>query len=515
MSVRHAAWVAQQADLRARAEDALLGRGALAPLLAGWPAPLDERSARALLTLTDPPETEELGRLVGWIEGLAPDDGEARPLSAWDARALTQAVESSPERRRVAALALLARLGDAYRLREHEAPERRVWTATPEDDELRSSWADLLGDRRSIEAGIALQRRLGGVVRASFAGVAAALRLPPELSQDLGRRALEQLDLVFPVARGELASWVVETAGEPVGALCAALGPGARAQVLACVASRALWADVRALFGLGDDLSQIPAGTAAAVLCRLSAGLAEGRAAPHELGLPGWGVVAANRARVRGRLRAAASMDLGALRRALLGLDALAARSAVALGRFSWGWAWREARSGFGFDLDRISSPACAPGPPLRGRAPPLGEAELPALRTLLLLVAGRGAWEDLERWVEGGAGRGLGRGLYRCLEAAPDVLCDPGEPGRRSRGYERLRAWLFEGGLERCLPMIAAAGARARPLSPGRDLRAHLREALSPWWDESAIPFPQHHLPGFREGLTRPMTRRPEPPPR
>lgn len=507
--MRRAEWVSAQEELRAEALAVARGGAGLARLLRAWPVPLDEGLAAALVGELDPPDSPEMARLVAWLEGRPPEAEDDRPRLAWDRLVLVEpGVDSTPEepvapsRRRAAALALLARLGEEYRAREHEAPERVSWAASPEDSEMRKAWGALLTEPTSVAAGEVLRGRYRGVVRSAFAGVATALRLPPEVADDVGRRAVEQLDLVFPVARAELAAWVIETAGEPVAALARGLGARGSARVRACVEGRAPWLEVREMLGLPDEMSALPAGVAAVVLRRLARRLGEGSAPAHELGLPGWGVVAANRARVRGRLRAAVALDPGRAREVLLQMDALHARSANGIGRFAWGWAWREARQGFGLDLDRALAPPCEVGPPVSVRPAPLGQAEAPAVTTLLLLVAGRGCWGDLERWVEGAGGRQLGRAFYRCLEAAPDALVDPGTGERRARGYERLREHLAEGGLEAALPTIAAAASRVSGLTRGRDLRAKLREALAPWWDEEVMPFPQHHLPGFVEAL-------------
>ena len=490
MRDRGAGWREEQAERRAAAEAALDGGLPLAELLSAWPLPLTEARAASLLGALDPPQTEDLSQLVAWAAGEDPD-GAAPPPA-----------HTTPRERQISALTLLSRLGEDYRRREHEAPQARAWRAADSDETLRRCWLELLRGPPDPSVAEPLRKRFMPVVKASFLGVATVLRLPSELGQDLSRRALEQLDLVLPICRAELAAWVVETAGEPVGALEAALGPRPWERVRAAVASRPLWAEVSGVLGLEATLSE---GVAGVVLRRLCLGLSEGRATPHELGSPGWGVVAANRARIRGRLRVVAAMDLAALAGAVGRLDALTARTADSLGRFSWAWAWREARAGFGLGLDRAGAPPCVIEPPSQEPLCPLGEAEQPALITLLLLVAGRGCWDDLERWVDGESGRDLGRGLYRCLGAAPESLVDPDTLDRRSRRYERLRAWLFDGGLEASQPTLALASARVAGTRIGRTLRAELREALSPWWDERAISFPQHHLPGFREGLLDP----------
>jgi hypothetical protein len=235
---------------------------------------------------------------------------------------------------------------------------------------------------------------------------------------------------------------------------------------------------------------------------RLLDTLVEGRVPAHPLGLPGWGVVAANRSRMRGRLRAAVTTDVEALGSAVLPLPGLYERTAAALGRFAWDWAWREARSSFGFDLARMKAPPCEPVEvaPVRLRA--FGRKEEELIQTFLLLVIGRGCWSDLEQWVAGGSTTELSKSFYRCLKQVPDVLADPMIEGQRVRRYTRLSEFLADGGIETYLPSLRAVAARVATLKPTRALKQELHLQLSTDWDSSQIELPAHHLPAFCEGF-------------
>lgn len=473
-----------------RAEGALHDPVARARLLAPWrqpPAALD-----ALVGELDIPDCPLVARLVAWAESEAPalpgETGAAR-----DARifGVAEPVPTDAPRRAAAALVLLSRIGEELDERERRAPAAQAWPTSARDAEARGAWTGLSrGDMAAAERFAALW---GDTVRASFAGVAAVLRLPGRVALELAAAAREQLELAVVVAHLDLAARLVETTGEPIGALEGVLGPAGRARVEACIARRSAWARTReGLRGEGSEPS-LAAGADAVVLKRLAEHLRAGRAPAHPLGLPGWGVVVTHRNRMRGRLRAAATLDPASLAGAVRSLDALYARTTVTLARYAWEWAWREARTSFGFDPERLRPPRCTLVDEAPGWAP-IGAEAASGVRTFLLLVAGRGAWSDLRRWLAGEPGRTLGRTFYRCLEQLPASVAEG--------SYEALRAHLAAGGLDAYLPELRAAARAVATLPTGRALRAELDEALAPWWDASAIARPRHHLPGFRDGV-------------
>jgi hypothetical protein len=486
-----------------RADAAVDDPTALGALLVPWRLP-----PFALARLLGPLEVGDscdVARLVAWAAATEPvaaaEDPLARDLRVFatlPAEVSALGVTTARERV-VAGVVLLSRLGEELDARERRGRLARRWPAGPRDAAARAAWQALFETGSITEAG-RVAAWWGSIVSGSFLGVAAVLGLPRTMADSLAATAREQLDLVVAGAHLDVAARVVETRGEPIAALTEALGPAAWARIRACVGRRSAWSRVVDTLRTADAEPSPTQVVDAVVLHRLVENLRHGRAPAHPKGLPGWGVVVVNRARMRGRLRAAATLDPGRLAERVLALDALHARTSTTVARFAWDWAWREARTGFGFDPDRLRPPRCTfvdePAP----HPAPLGAEEHAAIRTFLLLAAGRGAWDDLLRWLHGDPGRELGRTFYRCLEALPDTLADPDAPGRR---YERLRLHLVEGGLDTCLPEVQAAARAVLAVSPGRALRQRLETALLPWWDD-AIQAPRHHLPGFRAGLAR-----------
>lgn len=467
------------------------------------------------LRVADSPQTRALAL---WAFGDPPDPPPAPlPEAEWDrlalqaaARAAAADAEPVPEPALVGAgLYLLARLGEEVALRERRAWQAEAFPADPRDEATGRLWAAMFD--RGFDPGVAdkVRKAFGPEVRRSFRGVALSLGLPPSVADLRAEQALEALETLSWGAHVDLAARLVETQGEPVAALAEALGPAGWEQVAACVRGRSAWTEAwRLLLGDGDpDPARLrPAllaeGVELVVALRVGAALGEGRAVEHELGLPGWAVVRANRSRIRGRLRVVARAEPQRLRDAVLALPGLRARTAAALARFAWDWAWREARVGFGFDPDRMRPPACELPEPATPPLPPLPDSAAPAVLTLLLNLLGRGCQADLEAWLTGG-GRGLSARFYRYLAQAPDLLADPGTLDQRSRGYTRLREHLADGGLDDHTEALRAVCARVALVPPGRQRKALLHAALLPDWEAAAIPLPLKHVDAFVERMT------------
>lgn len=407
-----------------------------------------------------------------------------------------------------AGLYLLARLGEEVALRERQAWRDTDFPADPRDAATARLWAAMFERGFDPDVALGVRKAFGREVRRSFRGVALSLGLPPAVAELRAEQALESLETLSWGAHVDLAARVVETAGEPVSALAAALGPTGWSRVAACVGGRSAWVEAwRLLLGTptpAADLLSPPVlaeGVELVVALRLLAALAEGRAAEHSLGLPGWAIVVAKRSRIRGRLRVVARDEPARVQAALLALPGLRARTAAALSRFAWDWAWREARTGFGFDPDRMRPPACALPEPAALPLPPLEDSDLPAVRTLLLSLLGRGCWEDLEHWLTG-EGRGLSARFYRYLAQVPDRLADPGTLDQRSRGYTRLREHLADGGLDEHTEALRQVCARVALVPPGRARKAGLHAALGGDWDAGTLDLPAKHVDEFCERL-------------
>ncbi|MCK6502538.1 hypothetical protein L6R53_03940 [Myxococcota bacterium] len=474
-------------------------------------------------------DSSQTRALALWAFGDPPDPPPAPlPEAEWDRLALEAArrAAADPAAEPVpgpaldaAGLYLLARLGEEVALRERRAWSAASFPADPRDEATGRLWAAMFD--RGFDPGVAdrVRKAFGPEVRRSFRGVALSLGLPPSVADLRAEQALEALETLSWGAHVDLAARLVETRGEPVAALAGALGPAGWEQVAACVRGRSAWTEAwRLLLGDGDpdparlspDL--LAEGVELVVALRVSASLCEGRAVEHELGLPGWAVVRANRSRIRGRLRVVARAEPERLRDAVLALPGLRARTAAALARYAWDWAWREARVGFGFDPDRMRPPACELPEPAAPPLPPLPDTAAPAVTTLLLNLLGRGCWPDLEAWLTGG-GRGLSARFYRYLAEAPDHLADPGTLALRSRGYTRLREHLADGGLDDHTEALRAVCARVSLVPPGRQRKALLHAALLPDWDHSAIPLPRKHVDAFVERLADFAAGAPSPP--
>lgn len=501
-------WLATHARRLALCEAASLDPALLPACLAAWDLPA--AAVRALVSPMQAPSSPDIDALCAWAHapeqalGPAGEDEAPRAEAEWDRLASARPLDRawSADERRVAALHLLTRLGEELALRERDLPAKTTWLADPRDARAAAAWRGLLRPEPALEAGPELQALYGGRVRAAFHGVSTVLGLPEELGRQHGEAALEQLDLVVIGAHRELATRVLETSGEPIARLEAALSPAGRAAVAACVAGRDTWARAATLLGRPEQgfSEGLGEGADLVVLLRLVATLERGQARPHSLGLPGWGVVGANRSRVRGRLRAVAGERPEALREAILGLDAPYARTCAAVSRFAWAWAWREARRGFGFDLARMLPAPCTLPPPRQAPLSPLGPDEEQVVLAFLLVVLGRGCWSDLERWLSGDPGRDLSRTFYRCLEQLPDRVADPRPAGQRHRSYQRLVALLEDDGLEELLPRLRGLATLVAGVQGGPGLRERIASTLDAHWRGTGLPMPRHHLSSFQE---------------
>lgn len=432
-----------------------------------------------------------------------PDSGQERDRILFAKVSPRQASEAD---RKAAVLSLLARLGEEFRLREDQAWVNVKFPSHPEDIKVREILASVSSNTPDFKAIYAFKKRFGSRVRVAFSGVGTMLRLPPHVIQEHADQAVEQLDMFLLGARFELLSRILETKGEPIASLASGLGPQSMERVVNCVARRETWQQAFDVLDAHGGRPDFEAGLAEAselaVFLRLLESATEGQLPTHALGLPGWGVVSANRSRMRGRLRAAAATAPDILREKTLLLPSLYERTGAALARQALDWAWREARAGFGFDPSRVHPTTCDtedPSAPVRSR---FGKETEPALKALLLLLLGRGCEDDLIQWMAGASSGSLSKSFYRCLRQAPDMLADPMEPGQRVRRYAGLCEHLAGGGFEAMVPALLPAAERAAVLKPGRSLKEQLHAALAPDWDEHLIPLPGHHLPGFCEAL-------------
>ncbi|MCB9759845.1 MAG: hypothetical protein H6739_08430 [Alphaproteobacteria bacterium] len=213
-----------------------------------------------------------------------------------------------------------------------------------------------------------------------------------------------------------------------------------------------------------------------------------------EDGIDGRAVVANNRGKSRGRLRAVlAQVHPEAVGEALLGLDALYARTAAALRRYTWAWAQQVVRMGLAIDPLTGVTPPCEPPPP--GPAP-FTAPERDALRTWVLLVVLRGRLERLEEWSRtGGTQRDAVWGRL-LTDALPADLKDPPAPGERQARYTRARTELALS-LDALLASLRPTLAQVAALESGRDLRQRCEAVLDEVWSD-AIERPTRGFPAF-----------------
>lgn len=464
-----------------------------AALLTTWPD-LPPGIAGTMLVGLDPPADAD--RLVAWFTGPVPDDGQGpRARAAWDLAVLAGAVPrpASSAERTAAALAWLVRMGDEVQRREHDAWRLAAPGPHPDDATVTALWARLLGgtlDPRTITQVAALLRP---ATEQAFHAVGRSLGLPAATREQVTRDAVEALQDVAFGAHLDLAARAIEAAGEPLSMLAEALPSEGWHTVRRCVARREGWRDL-ADAPLGPD--DVSGAAARLTMGRLIEHVQHGPLSTSASDLPGWSVVRANRAKLRGRLRATLRDHPDALLTALMSHPGIAPRTRLAARRWAWDWAWRQARTGFAFSWDGSLAPACQlpeePEP-----LAPLGPAQDRAIVTWLLTMLGRGCWDELERWLAGAPGRSLSTTFYRYLATAPDTLADiPGTEGR-ARTYRRLQDHLSDGGLEAYVPALRATAHQLRRLDTGRGLRERLEDALRPHWD-AAQPLPEHHMSTF-----------------
>lgn len=346
---------------------------------------------------------------------------------------------------------------------------------------------------------------LAPVVR-SFRGVCLARRLP----DDVRRRAIDQLRegffyrLALPDERGvpgwcELAGRTLEAAG-PLAGMVTLFDTAQRRRAAWCAVSRGGWADsARALVPSPDRtdralhilqrLDDLDVLVDAHVQRRLVSRWQAGETDPDA----DWRVVVQARARARARLRALAAERPDALLTAVLSLPALAARTRDAAARWAWAWAWDELARDFAFSLDRPATAPCDQPDP--------GDVSWPAdwnapLDTWLLLVALRGRWSHLARWVAEGRTGDRDSTWGRLLA---DALPEPLAVDRYARLRRELRT------------SLAARRDRLRPvlqsiahLPGGRRLKRDMLALLTPAWHPD-VPLPKSGFPSFlRAARTR-----------
>ncbi len=490
-------------------------------LLDAWSWGRQPAAVAAIVGRLRPAQSDESFALAAWAFDDPPEGEGARPEIEWDRLALDRAGRLLASQDRATAYAsipepawtagglyLLGRLGEELRLREHQAWQAEPWPADARDEATATLWRSMFERGFEPKVAEAVRRAFGREVRRAFRAVALSLHLPPGVADLRAEQAIEALETLSWGAHIDLATRVVETAGEPVASLARCLDEEGRARVAACVRGRTTWMEAWSLL-LGEpdpdparlEPELLAMGVDLVIGLRLRDSLNEGRAPAHAMGLPGQAIVAANRSRIRGRLRVVARQAPERLLAGLLALPSLRARTSAALSRYAWDWAWREARVGFGFDPDRMRPPACELPEPAAPPIPPLGPEAARAVQTVLLAMLGRGCWEELESWL-GGGGRGLSARFYRVLAQVPDTLADPVTGGQRSRGYTRLREHLADGGLDDYTEELRAIGQRVALVPPGRDRRRKLVQALGTDWDEAVMPLPEKGIDGFVERL-------------
>ncbi len=470
-------------------------------LLAAWSWSTHPEAVLELVARVRPADTVDTRRLEAWAWAHAEGSLEGTTEAELD-RQVLEDVEPASSPSQAGGLVWLARVGEEVRRREDRAWRDVTYGADPRDAPAADLWRELLTGDFGPDAPRNFVRLFGGPVRRAFKGVCDSLRLPPEVVRVRVEEAFEMADGLAWAAPGDLAARVLETVGEPLGALSTALESDSLGRVRTCVRHRRLWRDLEPL--LSDEVRGETLGVGAdlVVTSRLLVALEAGRVPFHPLGLPGWGVVRANRGRLRGRLRAVLAEHPLALAEALSGLDGLARRTDDAISRHAWAWAWREARTGFGFDPGRLRAPPCAPEATGASMLEPLGPDDESAVLTLLLSLAGRGQWTALEAWLSGAAGRSLGATFYRYLGQAPDCVADPGTEERGNRGYQRLREHLQDEGLQRYLPQLKRVAQRVRAVPRGRGLRERLWNALEPDWRADLMDLPRRGVENICDNL-------------
>ncbi len=409
------------------------------------------------------------------------------------------------------ALDELSFLGDEVDRRQRRAWQDRPWRSEPDADATAGAlWSGFFSGDAWSAGPIVQQHHLPAAV-GCFRDELLTRGLPAGVAQ---ARAQElEGSFFYHLVMGpeggapgwlELAARVVETsAEEPAAALLSRLDAGGQDIVARCVAARGGWARTAALRwpgrrgaggralvlreALGHSGAVLLRGLDLHVASRLVSTWCSGQAGATDPDRS-WRVVAANRGRARGRLRAARLARGGrGLLDQLLALPALGARTRAAVGWYARDWARAEIESGFAFNE---SEPLTAPCSELPTGLEPLDEREVAMARTWVVLVVLRGHGARLERWTRLGSTGDRDSAWGRLLaEALPRDLRDPGTAGRS--GYERLRAWLAIG-LGEALDEQRDLIDRIARLDPStRGLPKRLATVVGDDWHEH-VPLPR-----------------------
>lgn len=490
-----------------------LSQGKVEGALPGWRLDAPEEMTAGQLLLRRPPAPAPtllyaaLAPRAG-LPNLARDPSE--PFLHREAleRASTRALEDTPLHRLAWGLErlhfLAARVEDRERRRwavaEHPADPAR-------DAETAGLWAAWLsGNPWSLRR--PWEKLFLPEATRVFRAIAADRKLAPEIA----RRVIDDLREAFFYrmigGKGALPGWaelaarVLETAPPgPLESVLRSLPAADRARLGACAAGRGVWRAsaaaqwrapgeaTRAALA-ADALARHPERVEgwmdAHVIRRLILAWASGRAETD------WILVTQNRGRARARARALLAARGAKLAEPLLALDGLFSRTAGALRRLCWGWAYSELARDFAFDLGRPLSARC--DAPAADRPAPLDDRAQRALGAWLLLVVLKGRLGHLQRWVADGRtgdrdstwGRLLSDELPPCLRDTADEV-----------HYLRLRGAL-SGGLPAALRALSEPLAAVVALPAGRGLRAAFEARFRPSWPED-LPFPRAGFPTFQ----------------
>ena len=355
-------------------------------------------------------------------------------------------------------------------------------------------------------------------VQTVFQGVLSAAELPPKVRRDtlieLGEGAFATL--LTAESEGGLPAWLdigtralERGPGGPLRCLSLVLSPAERASAGLCFASRRLWAPTLAALWpeeppreraarlsawLRDDPEALPRISHLHLLGRLLERAALG--GPEALGDTELRAICRqNVARARARLRATLAERPQAVLQALLGLDALHARTQDAAGRFAYAWVNRELTFGLSMGHGPRVTPRCvAPEPPPDAASDADPTMSIDEAKGWVLLVIFRGRLGHLWRWVyEGTTGdRDSVWGALLKSELPPSLR----EPGlRRPRLRQTLRSELPELLWE--LEPVLDAWAR-QDVSEPRQVKARVLSLL-----QAAVPTaPRWPARGYAESV-------------
>ncbi|MBX2802027.1 MAG: hypothetical protein KTR31_30380 [Myxococcales bacterium] len=203
-----------------------------------------------------------------------------------------------------------------------------------------------------------------------------------------------------------------------------------------------------------------------------------------------WNSIAQNRGRARGRLRAAMRMvgPEGGWT-ALLGVDALYARTRDALGWMCMDWARAQRMRQFSFHLDQTPAGAqCLPDPVWRD---PLDTEEVRILETWAVLVAMKGRFGRLRDWSQSGSHGQRDSTFGRLLQNVP-------EPLHVGQGYDRVRAAICAHWptVERT---VLERATEVAALRADADIAQAFEACIAPWWHPS-VPIPQVQYRRYRQ---------------